>query len=241
MPSSVFLRSDSTLIDCYLNTHIARGARATVFSNSAPTAVTQTSDGYILCYVKGLRRSLRAKRDIELIAEATNGQEAIELFQLHRPDVTLMDLQMPVMNGIDAISAIRSDSPNARFIVLVTYQGDVQALRALKAGASGYLLKNVLRKELLDTIRVVHAGKKRIPPEIAIELADHVTDDALSDRKIEVLRRVATGNSNKIIAEQLTVSEATVKEHMKSIFSKLGANDRTHAVTIAMKRGFLDG
>jgi len=160
---------------------------------------------------------------------------------LHRPDVTLMDLQMPVMNGIDAISAIRSDSPNARFIVLMTYQGDVQALRALKARASGYLLKNMLRKELLDTIRVVHAGKKRIPPEIAIELADHMTDDALSDREIEVLRRVATGNSNKIIAEQLTVSEATVKEHMKSIFSKLGANDRTHAVTIAMKRGFLDG
>lgn len=190
---------------------------------------------------EGIAAVIAGQEDIELIAEATNGQEAIELFQLHRPDVTLMDLQMPVMNGIDAISAIRSDSPNARFIVLMTYQGDVQALRALKARASGYLLKNMLRKELLDTIRVVHAGKKRIPPEIAIELADHMTDDALSDREIEVLRRVATGNSNKIIAEQLTVSEATVKEHMKSIFSKLGANDRTHAVTIAMKRGFLDG
>jgi DNA-binding NarL/FixJ family response regulator len=190
---------------------------------------------------EGIAAVIAGQEDIELIAEATNGKEAIELFRLHHPDVTLMDLQMPVMNGIDAISAIRSDWPNARFIVLTTYQGDVQALRALKAGASGYLLKNMLRKELLDTIRVVHAGKKRIPPEIAAELADHVTDDALSDREIEVLRRVATGNSNKIIAEQLTVSEATVKGHMKSILSKLGANDRTHAVTIAMKRGFIDG
>jgi DNA-binding NarL/FixJ family response regulator len=137
--------------------------------------------------------------------------------------------------------AIRSDFPNARFIVLTTYQGDVQALRALKAGASGYLLKNMLRKELLETIRAVHAGRKRIPPEIAAELADHVTDDALSVREVEVLRRVATGHSNKIIAAQLIVSEATVKGHMKSILSKLGANDRTHAVTIAMKRGFIDG
>jgi DNA-binding NarL/FixJ family response regulator len=190
---------------------------------------------------EGIAAVIAGQEDIELVAEATNGQEAIELFRLHHPDVTLMDLQMPVMNGIDAILAIRSDWPNARFIVLTTYQGDVQALRALKAGASGYLLKNTLRKELLDTIRVVHAGKKRIPPAIAAELADHVTDDVLSDREIEVLRRVASGNSNKIIAEQLTVSEATVKGHMKSILSKLGANDRTHAVTIAMKRGFIDG
>jgi DNA-binding NarL/FixJ family response regulator len=190
---------------------------------------------------EGIAAVIAGQEDIELIAEATNGQEAIELFQLHHPDVTLMDLQIPVMNGIDAILAILSDWPNARFIVLTTYQGDVQALRALKAGASGFLLKTMLRKELLDTIRVVHAGKKRIPPEIAVELADHVTDDALSDREIEVLKRVAMGNSNKIIAEQLTVSEATVKGHLKSIFSKLGANDRTHAVTIAMKRGFLDG
>jgi DNA-binding NarL/FixJ family response regulator len=190
---------------------------------------------------EGIAAVIAGQEDIELIAEATNGQEAIELFRLHHPDVTLMDLQMPAMNGIDAILAIRSDWPKARFIVLTTYQGDVQALRALKAGASGFLLKTMLRKELLDTIRVVHAGKKRIPPQIAVELADHMTDDALSDREIEVLKRVATGNSNKIIAEQLTVSEATVKGHMKSIFSKLGANDRTHAVTIAMKRGFLDG
>jgi len=149
-------------------------------------------------------------------------------------------LQMPGMSGIDAMLAIRVEFPNARFIVLTTYQGDVQALRALKAGASGYLLKNMLRKELLDTIRIVHAGRRRIPPEIAAELADHVTDDALSEKEIAVLRRVAKGNSNKIIASQLDVSEATVKGHMKSILSKLNANDRTHAVTIAMKRGFLD-
>jgi DNA-binding NarL/FixJ family response regulator len=190
---------------------------------------------------EGIAAVMQGEEDIELVAEGTGGKEAIDLFRLHRPDVTLMDLQMPDMNGIDAMIAIRSDFPNARFIVLTTYQGDVQALRALKAGASGYLLKNMLRKELLETIRAVHAGRKRIPPEIAAELADHVTDDALSDREVEVLRRVATGHSNKIIAAQLIVSEATVKGHMKSILSKLGANDRTHAVTIAMKRGFIDG
>lgn len=190
---------------------------------------------------EGIAAVMQGEEDIELVAEGTSGKEAIELFRTHRPDVTLMDLQMPGMNGIDAMLAIRADFANARFIVLTTYQGDVQALRALKAGASGYLLKNMLRKELLETIRAVHAGRRRIPPEIAAELADHVTDDALSDREVEVLRRVATGHSNKIIASQLNVSEATVKGHMKSILSKLGANDRTHAVTIAMKRGFIDG
>jgi DNA-binding NarL/FixJ family response regulator len=190
---------------------------------------------------EGIAAVIEGETDLELVAEATGGQEAIELFRIHRPDVTLMDLQMPGMNGIDAILAIRTEFPSARCIVLTTYQGDIQALRALKAGACGYLLKNMLRKELLETIRAVHAGKKRIPPEIAAELADHVTDDALSDREVEVLRRVAMGNSNKIIASQLDVSEATVKGHMKSILSKLGANDRTHAVTIAMKRGFIDG
>jgi DNA-binding NarL/FixJ family response regulator len=190
---------------------------------------------------EGIAAVMQGEEDIELVAAGTGGKEAIDLFRRYRPDVTLMDLQMPDMNGIDAMTAIRNDFPSARFIVLTTYQGDVQALRALKAGASGYLLKNMLRKELLDTIRAVHAGRRRIPPEIAAELADHVTDDALSDREIEVLRKVATGHSNKIIAAQLIVSEATVKGHMKSILSKLGANDRTHAVTIAMKRGFIDG
>lgn len=190
---------------------------------------------------EGIAAVMAGEPDIELVAEAACGQEAIELFRIHRPDVTLMDLQMPGMNGIEAITAIRGEFPNARFVVLTTYQGDVQALRALKAGAAGYLLKSMLRKELLETIRLVHSGKRRIPPEIAAELADHVTDDALTDREVEILRRVATGNSNKIIASQLSVSEATVKGHMKSILSKLGANDRTHAVTIAMKRGFIDG
>jgi len=190
---------------------------------------------------EGIAAVLSGEEDIELAAQATSGQEAIQLFRVHRPDVTLMDLQMPEMNGIEAITAIRSEFPAARFIVLTTYQGDVQALRALRAGAAGYLLKNMLRKELLDTIRTVHAGKRRIPPEIAAELADHVTDDALSDREVDVLRMVATGNANKVIASRLNVSEATVKGHMKSILSKLGANDRTHAVTIATKRGFLDG
>jgi DNA-binding NarL/FixJ family response regulator len=190
---------------------------------------------------EGIAAVIDGEEDIELVAEATNGEEAIDLFRRHRPDVTLMDLQMPGINGIDAILAIRREFANARFIVLTTYQGDVQALRALKAGAMGYLLKNMLRKELLETIRAVHAGRRRIPPEIAAELADHMTDDALTDREVAVLRRVSMGNSNKIIAAELSLSEATVKGHMKSILSKLGANDRTHAVTIGMKRGFIDG
>lgn len=189
---------------------------------------------------EGIAAVIEGEEDIELVAQAASGQEAIELFRAHRPDVTLMDLQMPGMSGIEAILKIRGEFSNARFIVLTTYQGDVQALRALKAGASGYLLKNMLRKGLLDTIRAVNSGRRCIPPEIAAELADHVIDDALSDREVDVLRRVATGNSNKLIASQLNVSEATVKGHMKNILSKLGANDRTHAVTIAMKRGFLD-
>jgi DNA-binding NarL/FixJ family response regulator len=190
---------------------------------------------------EGIAAVLNGEQDIELVAEAVNGREAIELFRKHRPDVTLMDLQMPDMNGIEAIIAIRSEFPNARFVVLTTYQGDVQAVRALKAGASGYLLKSMLRKDLLDTIRVVHAGRRRIPPEIATELADHIAEDTLTDREIEVLRRVANGNSNKIIGAQLNVSEATIKGHLKSILAKLGANDRTHAVTIAIRRGFIDG
>jgi DNA-binding NarL/FixJ family response regulator len=189
---------------------------------------------------EGIAATISGEEDIELVAEAVNGREAIELFRKYRPDVTLMDLQMPDMNGIEAIKAIRDEFPAARFVVLTTYQGDAQAVRALKAGASGYLLKSMLRKELLETIRVVNAGKRRIPPEIASELANYMMADALTEREIEVLRRVASGNSNKIIGAQLNVSEATIKGHMKSILSKLGANDRTHAVTIAMKRGFID-
>jgi DNA-binding NarL/FixJ family response regulator len=190
---------------------------------------------------QGIAALLADQADLQLVGQASNGLEAIEQFRLHRPDVMLMDLQMPGMNGIDAIIAIRSEFSSARFIVLTTYQGDVQALRALKAGASGYLLKNMLRKELLDTIRAVNAGRRRVPPEIAAGLANHMADDTLTDREVAVLRKVAMGSSNKIIASELNLSEATVKGHMKSILSKLGANDRTHAVTIALKRGFIDG
>jgi DNA-binding NarL/FixJ family response regulator len=189
---------------------------------------------------EGIAAVLQDEPDMVLVAEATNGDDAISSFRQHRPDVTLMDIQMPGMSGIDAMTAIRAEFPNARFIVLTTYQGDVQALRALKAGASGYLLKSMLRKELLETIRIVDSGKRRIPPEVAAELADHLADDALSEREMEILRQVASGNSNKLIASQLRISEATVKGHMKNILSKLGANDRTHAVTIAIKRGFID-
>jgi DNA-binding NarL/FixJ family response regulator len=189
----------------------------------------------------GIAAELLAEEDIELVGEASNGIEAIASFRALRPDVTLMDLQMPLMNGLDAIVAIRSEFPDARLVVLTTYQGDVQALRALKAGAMGYLLKNMLRAELVDTIRTVFAGNRRIPKEIAAVLAEHVTDDALSEREIEVLRSVAMGSSNKIIASHLGVSEATVKSHLRNILSKLGANDRTHAVTIAIKRGLIDG
>jgi len=188
---------------------------------------------------EGIAAVIQGEPDMELVAEATNGQEAIECFRLHRPDVTLMDIQMPGMNGIDTITAIRNEFPDARFIVLTTYQGDVQALRAIRAGASGYLLKNMLRKDLLDTIRVVNSGKRVIPPVIASNLAEHMVDDVLSDREIDVLRSVAAGNSNKLIAEKLAISEATVKGHIKSILSKLGANDRTHAVTIGLNRGFI--
>jgi DNA-binding NarL/FixJ family response regulator len=181
---------------------------------------------------EGIAAVIQDERDIVLIDQASNGQEAIDKFRTHRPDVTLMDLQMPGMNGIDTMIAIRREFAHARFIVLTTYEGDVQALRALKG---------TLRKHLLDTIRAVHAGRRCIPPEIALDLADHLADDALTEREVEVLRSVAMGNSNKLIADRLHLSEATVKGHMKSILSKLGASDRTHAVMIAMKRGFIDG
>lgn len=189
---------------------------------------------------EGIAAVLGGEADMVLVAEASNGREAIEQFRTHRPDVTLMDLQMPLMSGTDAIRAIRKEFPDARIIVLTTYGGDAQAVRAFDAGASGYLLKNMVRKELVETIRSVHAGKKRIPPEIAVEMAEHHSDDALTVREIEVLQEVAAGNSNKVVAIHLTVSEETVKAHMKSILSKLGANDRTHAVTIALKRGIIE-
>jgi DNA-binding NarL/FixJ family response regulator len=188
----------------------------------------------------GIATLIASQSDMKLVGEASTGHEALEEFRKHRPDVTLMDLQMPDMDGIEAILAICSEFPQARIIVLTTYRGDVQVLRALKAGARAYLLKGVLRKELLETIRAVHAGKKRIPPEVASQLAEHAIDDMLSVREIEVLRLVAGGNANKLIADQLSITEETVKFHVKNILSKLGANDRTQAVTIALKRGIIE-
>ncbi|HYO82894.1 MAG TPA: response regulator transcription factor [Bryobacteraceae bacterium] len=186
---------------------------------------------------EGIAALLSGQPDIELVAEAASGSEAIEHFRRYRPDVTLMDLQMPDMSGVDAIIAIRSEDPDARVVVLTTYGGDVQVVRALKAGARGYLLKGVPRKELLDTIRAIHLGQKRLTPDIAAEIAEHATDDGLTPREIEVLRLVAAGYANKTIAAQLSLAEDTVKGYLKSILAKLSARDRTHAVTIALKRG----
>jgi DNA-binding NarL/FixJ family response regulator len=189
---------------------------------------------------EGIAAVLQGEEDMVIVAEASNGIEAIEQYRKHLPDVTLMDLQMPQLGGIDTIVAIRKDFPDARIIVLTTYSGDAQALRALKAGAAGYMLKNMLRKELLETIRAVHAGKKRVPPEIAVKIAEFHADDSLTAREIEVLRQIAKGNANKVIAEHLSISEETVKAHVRSILAKLNANDRTHAVTTALRRGIID-
>lgn len=188
----------------------------------------------------GIAALLSTQSDIEVVGEASNGREAIELFRKLRPDVTLMDVQMPEIDGIEALIAIRSEFPHARVIVLTTYKGDVQVVRALKAGAQAYLLKGLLRQELLSTIRDVFAGRKRIGQEVADQLADHLGDDSLTEREIDVLRLIADGNSNKMIASHLSVTEDTVKGHVKNILSKLGANDRTHAVTIGLKRGIIE-
>jgi two-component system, NarL family, response regulator len=187
----------------------------------------------------GVAALIGNQTDMVVIAEASNGREALEQFRRHHPDITLMDLEMPDMSGIDAMSAIRGEFPDARIIVLTTHSGDVQVARALKAGARAYLLKGLLRKELLETIRAVHAGHKRISPEIAAEIAEHATDDPLTPREVDVLRLVASGNANKIIAAELSLTEETVKSHIRNILSKLGANDRTHAVAIGLKRGII--
>ena len=189
---------------------------------------------------EGIAALVSNQSDMELVAEASNGREAVEQFRKHHPDITLMDLQMPEMGGIDAMGAIRGEFPDARIIVLTTYVGDVQVLRALKAGARAYLLKGLLRKELLETIRAVHSGQKRMPAEVAAEIAEHATDDALTSREIDVLRLIAGGNANKEIAAQLSITEETVKGHVKNILAKLAAHDRTHAVTIGLKRGIID-
>jgi DNA-binding NarL/FixJ family response regulator len=188
---------------------------------------------------KGIAALVNAEPDMKLVAEASNGDEAVESFRLYRPDVTLMDLQLPGVNGIEAINLILSEFPDARIIVLTTYTGDAQVLRALRAGARAYILKGHVHRELLETIHTVHAGRKRIPPDIAVELAEHAAEDELSSREIEVLRLIASGNSNKEIADQLCIGETTVKSHVTNILSKLSANDRAHAVTIGLKRGVI--
>jgi len=175
-----------------------------------------------------------------VVGEAENGRDAIQQFRTHRPDVTLMDLQMPEMNGLDALITIRTEFPEARIIVLTTYEGDVQILRAVKAGAQGYLLKNTLHSELLRTIRAVHAGKKSLSPEVSFQIAQHVSDEVLTPAEVAVLRLIAAGNANKQIADHLGVTEDTVKGRVKSILAKLDANDRTHAAIIGLKRGIID-
>jgi two-component system, NarL family, response regulator len=188
---------------------------------------------------EGIAALIGIQSDMQLIGEASNGREALEQFRTHHPDVTLMDLQMPEMSGIDAISAIRGEFPDARIIILTTHAGDFQISRALKAGARGYLLKDMLRQELLETIRAVHAGQRRLSSEAAAEIAEHATDDVLTPREIDVLRLIAKGNANKEIAGQLSLNEETVKGHVKNILAKLGVHDRTHAVTIGLKRGII--
>jgi DNA-binding NarL/FixJ family response regulator len=189
---------------------------------------------------RGIAALVNAESDMKLVAEAVSGEEAIQQFKKHRPDVTLMDLQMAGMSGIEAIIAIRSDFPQARIVILTTYLNDVQVVRALKAGARAYVLKGHVDQDLSEVIRAVHAGQKRIPPEVAAELAEHTEEDDLTSREIEVLRLIAAGNANKEIAGRLSLAEDTVKSHVAKILAKLHANDRTHAVTTAVKRGFLE-
>ena len=189
---------------------------------------------------QGIAGLVSIQPDMILVGEASDGREAIQLFRTHRPDITLMDLQMPGMNGVDAVIAIRNECPEAKIIVLTTYAGDVQIIRALKAGAQAYLLKNTLHKELLETIRGVHAGKKALSPEVSYEIATHATDDTLTPAEISVLRLIAAGNANKQIADELRITEETVKSRVKCILSKLGAHDRTHAAIIGLKRGIID-
>jgi DNA-binding NarL/FixJ family response regulator len=204
---------------------------------SAPIRVLAVDDHPLVR--EGIAGLIGVQADMTLVAQAGNGRQAIQQFRTHRPDVTLMDLQMPEMNGLDALIAIRTEFPEARVIVLTTYEGDVHILRAVKAGAQGYLLKNTLHSELLHTIRAVHAGKRSLSPEASFQIAQHVSDDTLTPAEVVVLRLIAAGNANKEIADQLGVTEDTVKGRVKSILSKLDANDRTHAAIIGLKRGII--
>ena len=204
-------------------------------SNRPPIRVFSVDDHPLLR--EGIAALINSQPDMAHIAEASNGAEAIQVFKREQPDVTLLDLRLPDMSGIDILIAIRSEFPEARIIMLTTFEGDVEIQRALKAGARGYLLKNMPPSELLDVIRQVHAGKKRIPPEIASQLLEHMSDQVLTEREIEVLREVANGNRNREIAGRLSISEETVKVHIKHIMEKLGASDRTQPVSIALRRG----
>ena len=207
-------------------------------SGSSPIRVLTVDDHPLVR--EGIAGLIGVQPDMTLVGEALNGRDAIQQFRTHRPDVTLMDLQMPEMNGLDAIIAIRTEFPEARIIVLTTYEGDIQILRAVKAGAQGYLLKNTLHSELLRTIRAVHAGKKSLSPEVSLQIAEHMSDESLTPAEVVVLRLIAAGNANKEIADQLGVTEDTVKGRVKSILAKLDANDRTHAAIIGLKRGIIE-
>jgi DNA-binding NarL/FixJ family response regulator len=206
--------------------------------NSAAIRILLVDDHPLLR--DGVAGLIADQSDMQLVGEASTGLEAIDQFRKHRPDITLLDLQMPELRGVEALKTIREESPEARVIILTTYNGDAQVLSALRSGAQGYLLKSTLRRELLDAIRAVHKGQRRIPPDVAAQLAQHAADDPLTSRELEVLGLIAAGKSNKLIASDLAITEETVKGHVKNILSKLGATDRTHAVTIALKRGMIE-
>jgi DNA-binding NarL/FixJ family response regulator len=208
-------------------------------AENAPIRILAVDDHPL--FRNGIAALLATQEDMNLVAQASNGKEAIQQFRAHKPDITLMDLQMPVMNGLDAMTAIRGEFPDARIIMLTTYTGDVQVMRAMQTGARAYLLKSLLDKELLETIRAVHAGKKALSAEASYELAEHATDESLTPGEIDVLRLIAAGNANKQIAALLSITEETVKGRVKNILAKLGANDRTHAAMIGVRRGIIEG